>query len=114
MDREKEIYADYKKVHPINFKGKYFSAWASEHCSVSIRADGVPAGRRFASRAHLRKYADCIIAIGAGIEGMKSYRDDVLARAKDAGRNPDDIKVLFCVTPTLGDTEEEAQAGITA
>jgi long-chain alkane monooxygenase len=112
MDREKEIYADYKKVHPINFKGKYFSSRGPLNTAPSpygrtvfLQAGGSPRGRTFAA-----KYADCIIAIGAGIEGMKSYRDDVLARAKDAGRNPDDIKVLFCVTPTLGDTEEEAQA----
>jgi alkanesulfonate monooxygenase SsuD/methylene tetrahydromethanopterin reductase-like flavin-dependent oxidoreductase (luciferase family) len=41
---------------------------------------------------------------------MKAYRDDVRARAERNGRNPDDIKVLFLVSPTLGVTEEEARA----
>jgi alkanesulfonate monooxygenase SsuD/methylene tetrahydromethanopterin reductase-like flavin-dependent oxidoreductase (luciferase family) len=41
---------------------------------------------------------------------MKAYRDDVRARAAAQGRNPDDIKVLFVVSPTLGSTEEEAWA----
>ena len=41
---------------------------------------------------------------------MKSYRDDVRARAAAQGRNPDDIKVLFVVSPVLGATEEEALA----
>ena len=41
---------------------------------------------------------------------MKSYRDDVRARAAAQGRNPDDIKVLFVVSPVLGTTEEEAWA----
>jgi alkanesulfonate monooxygenase SsuD/methylene tetrahydromethanopterin reductase-like flavin-dependent oxidoreductase (luciferase family) len=41
---------------------------------------------------------------------MKAYRDDVRARAAAQGRNPDDIKVLFVVSPTLGTTEEEALA----
>lgn len=41
---------------------------------------------------------------------MRAYRDDVRARAEKNGRNPDDIKVLFLVSPTLGGTEEEARA----
>ena len=41
---------------------------------------------------------------------MKSYRDDVRARAASIGRNPDDIKVLFLAAPVLGETDAEAQA----
>ncbi len=41
---------------------------------------------------------------------MKAYRDDVRARMAAHGRNPDDCKVLFLVSPVLGDTEEEAHA----
>ena len=40
---------------------------------------------------------------------MKEYRDDVRAHAVKFGRNPDDIKVLFLVYPTLGETSEEAR-----
>ena len=40
---------------------------------------------------------------------MKAFRDDIRARAEKLGRNPDDIKVLFCITPTLADTEKEAR-----
>ena len=41
---------------------------------------------------------------------MKWYRDDIRARAKKNGRNPDDIKVLFLVIPNLGVTEADARA----
>jgi alkanesulfonate monooxygenase SsuD/methylene tetrahydromethanopterin reductase-like flavin-dependent oxidoreductase (luciferase family) len=40
---------------------------------------------------------------------MKQYRDDVRARAAKAGRNPDDIKVLFLIYPVLGETMADAQ-----
>ena len=40
---------------------------------------------------------------------MKAFRDDIRARAEKAGRDPDEIKVLYCITPTLGETEFEAQ-----
>jgi alkanesulfonate monooxygenase SsuD/methylene tetrahydromethanopterin reductase-like flavin-dependent oxidoreductase (luciferase family) len=41
---------------------------------------------------------------------MKKYRDDVRQHAVAAGRNPDDIKVLFLVYPILGETDDEAHA----
>ena len=45
---------------------------------------------------------------------MRAYRDDIRARAKAHGRNPDDIKVLFLVAPVLAETEDEARARTTA
>ena len=41
---------------------------------------------------------------------MKEYRDDIRARAARHGRNPDDVKVLFLVIPTLAETKEAAYA----
>ena len=40
---------------------------------------------------------------------MKAYRDDVRARMAMHGRKPDDCKVLFLVSPILGDTAEAHQ-----
>lgn len=112
MDREKGVYADYTKVRPVNFDGKYFkcrgplnTVRSPQGCPTLVQAGGSPTGRNFAA-----KYADSIVALGAGIEGMKAYRDDVRAKAKAHGRNPDDIKILFLVCPVLGETEEEARA----
>lgn len=112
LDRENGIYADYTKVHPVNFEGKYFKCRGPLNTVRSpqgrptlVQAGGSPTGRNFAA-----KHADSIVAIGAGIEGMKEYRDDVRAKAKAHGRNPDDIKVLFLICPVLGETEEEARA----
>ncbi|HEY9644220.1 MAG TPA: NtaA/DmoA family FMN-dependent monooxygenase [Coleofasciculaceae cyanobacterium] len=112
VDRETSTYADFKKVHPIHFKGKYFKSRGPLNTTPSpqgrptyVQAGGSPKGRHFAA-----KHADSIIAVSQGIAGMKEYRDDVRARAAAQGRNPDDIKVLFLIAPILGATEEEAQA----
>ncbi|MGD9764015.1 MAG: NtaA/DmoA family FMN-dependent monooxygenase [Candidatus Binatia bacterium] len=110
IDRERGIYADHRKVHPIHFKGKYFScrgplntAPSPQGRPVFVQAGGSPKGRAFAA-----KHADSIITLAEGIEGMKEYRDDIRARAKSYGRNPDEIKVLFLVVPTLAETMEAA------
>jgi FMN-dependent oxidoreductase (nitrilotriacetate monooxygenase family) len=112
MDRERGIYADHTKVHPIHFEGKFFkvrgplnTVRAPQGRPVYVQAGGSPRGRAFAAR-----HADSIIAVGNGIAGMKAYRDDVRRHAVAAGRNPDDIKVLYLVYPILGDTAAEAQA----
>jgi FMN-dependent oxidoreductase (nitrilotriacetate monooxygenase family) len=111
-DVETGTYADHTKVHPINFEGKFFkvrgplnTVRSPQGKPVFVQAGGSPRGRAFAAR-----HADSIIAVGNGIEGMKAYRDDVRRHAVAAGRNPDDIKVLFLVYPILGETDEEARA----
>ncbi|MFI5904631.1 NtaA/DmoA family FMN-dependent monooxygenase [Streptomyces cyaneofuscatus] len=112
IDRDEGIYADHTKVRPVHFKGKHFSVRgplntvpSPQHRPAFVQAGASPRGRRFAARN-----ADSIIAIGSGVESMREFRDDVRRHAAEAGRDPDEIKVLFCVTPTLGETLEEAEA----
>ncbi len=111
IDRGTGTYADFSKVHPINFKGKFFSSRGPLNTVRSpqgkptfVQAGGSPSGRDFAA-----KYADSIIAVNSGPEAMKAFRDDVRGRAKAQGRNPDEIKVLYLVAPVLGETEQEAR-----
>jgi alkanesulfonate monooxygenase SsuD/methylene tetrahydromethanopterin reductase-like flavin-dependent oxidoreductase (luciferase family) len=72
---------------------------------VFVQAGGSPRGRDFAART-----ADSIVATANGHAGMKAYRDDVRRLAAAAGRDPDEIKVLFLIYPVLGETTEEAWA----
>ncbi|MFF4806219.1 NtaA/DmoA family FMN-dependent monooxygenase [Streptomyces sp. NPDC001351] len=111
LDREKGIYADHTKVRPIHFKGEHFSVRgplntvpSPQHRPAFVQAGASPRGRVFAARN-----ADSVIAIANGVDGMKEFRDDVRKHAEAAGRDPDDVKVLFCVTPTLGETERDAR-----
>lgn len=111
-DRATGTYADFTKVRPIHHEGKYFKVRgplntvpSPQGRPVYVQAGGSPRGREFAART-----ADSIIATANGTAGMKAYRDDVRARAAAAGRNPDDIKVLFLVYPVLGETMEDAEA----
>src|SRR5476651_2843369 len=105
------MFADGKKVHAINHKGKYFNvrgpinAPRGPQGRVPIcQAGGSPRGLEFAS-----KWADTIITEGGGsIASMKAYRDDVRKRAVALGRDPDKIKVLFLANPFVDTTMEAA------
>jgi alkanesulfonate monooxygenase SsuD/methylene tetrahydromethanopterin reductase-like flavin-dependent oxidoreductase (luciferase family) len=72
---------------------------------IYVQAGASPRGRDFAAR-----HADSIVSVASGVAEMKAFRDDIRSRAVALGRNPDDIKIMFCVTPTVAETEEEAQA----
>lgn len=109
-DTDSGILVDHTKVHAVDFEGKWFKTRGplnSGPCvqgrPVIAQAGGSARGRRFAAQ-----HADTIVASVKGVAGMRAYRDDVRAHAAAAGRNPDDIKVLFTVAPELGDTMEEA------
>jgi FMN-dependent oxidoreductase (nitrilotriacetate monooxygenase family) len=110
LDREAGIYADYTKVNPINHVGKFYkvrgplnTVRSPQGRPVYVQAGASPRGRDFAAT-----HADSIVSVASGVAEMKAFRSDVRARAAALGRNPDDIKVLFCVTPTVGETEQDA------
>jgi FMN-dependent oxidoreductase (nitrilotriacetate monooxygenase family) len=110
MDRETGTYADFRKVHPINFEGRFFKSRGPLNTVRSpqgrptlLQAGGSPKGRSFAA-----KHADAVIAISNGVQAMKAFRDDIRSLAAGHGRDPDDVKVMFLVAPGLGETEQEA------
>ncbi|WP_158811366.1 NtaA/DmoA family FMN-dependent monooxygenase [Beijerinckia sp. L45] len=110
-DAATDTYADASKVHPVNFEGRWYSAPGplnTVRCPQGrpafIQAGGSPRGRRFAA-----EHADSVIASTNGIAGMKAYRDDIRKLAGEAGRNPDDIKVLSLIAPIVAETRSQAQ-----
>ncbi|OLT11912.1 FMNH2-dependent monooxygenase [Pseudonocardia sp. CNS-139] len=112
LDERAGIFADPSKVHYANFEGEHYrtrgplnTVPSPQQHPVICQAGGSPAGRELAA-----EHADTIIAIGAGLDGMKEYRDDISARVLKYGRKPADVKVLFLVDPVLGDTDEDAAA----
>jgi FMN-dependent oxidoreductase (nitrilotriacetate monooxygenase family) len=111
-DQASATYADFTKVKPINFEGRFYKCRGPLNTVRSpqgrpalLQAGGSPKGRDFAA-----KHADAIIAVAPGIDAMKAFRDDVRARAAGHGRNPDDIKVMYLIAPILAETDSEAVA----
>ncbi len=111
LDPTIPMFADGKKVRPINHEGKYFkvrgpiNAPRSPQGRVPIcQAGGSPRGQAFAA-----KWADTIITNAVSVEGMKAFREDVRRQAAASGRNPDDIKVLFLAYPIVDTTMDAAR-----
>ncbi|HVY17273.1 MAG TPA: NtaA/DmoA family FMN-dependent monooxygenase [Rhodopila sp.] len=111
IDQAAEVFADPAKVHPVHHEGRYFRSRgplsaprAPQGRPVICQAGGSARGRSFAAR-----WAETIIAKAGSVAAMKSFRDDVRARAAGFGRDPDQIKVLFQITPIVDAFDDVAQ-----
>ncbi|WP_438391781.1 NtaA/DmoA family FMN-dependent monooxygenase [Caballeronia sp. DA-9] len=111
MDQENEIFAHSSKVRPVYFEGKYFRSRgplgaprSPQGRPVICQAGGSPRGRQFAAR-----WAETIIGTARSVASMKAFRDDIRAKAREAGRDPDGIKVLFLITPIVDESRESAE-----
>ncbi|MFJ6537636.1 NtaA/DmoA family FMN-dependent monooxygenase [Paenarthrobacter sp. NPDC091711] len=109
-DVDAGVFADHSKVHPINHQGDFFKVRGPLNTAplpeepVLVQAGASPRGKAFAGGN-----ADVAIALARGVDGMKSYRDSIRAEAVKAGRNPDDVKVLFVLKPTVVGSPAEAE-----
>lgn len=112
VDEKTGMFADPSKVHRLNFKGEHYQFDGSP--LVSGRSpQGMPAIAQAGASAPGRRLAaahsDVIVGVAQSVQGMKQYREDVRRIAAELGRNPDDVKVLFLISPMLADSMEEAQ-----
>ena len=111
-DEETGVLVDHTKVHAVDFVGKWYrthgplnSGPCPQGRPVIAQAGGSPRGRQFASFN-----ADTIVASIKGTGAMKAYREDVRARARAQGRDPERVKVLYLVNPIIAGTMAEAEA----
>ncbi|MCR1785842.1 NtaA/DmoA family FMN-dependent monooxygenase [Nocardioides carbamazepini] len=109
-DAEAGVYADPAKVHRLDYEGTWYRsrgplnvAPSPQGRPVICQAGASPAGRDFAAR-----FADLVICNAQGIDSMREYREDISRRLVGHGRDPGDCKVLYLVSPVLGETDAEA------
>lgn len=109
-NKESGVFFDKEKLHTLNHQGKYFTvkgplniARSKQGQPVIFQAGVSEDGRNFAA-----KNADAIFAGHQQKEEAKKYYADVKRRAREFGRNPDELFILPGIIPVIGDTQEEA------
>jgi FMN-dependent oxidoreductase (nitrilotriacetate monooxygenase family) len=111
VDQQTPRYADFTKVHTVDFEGRYFKTRGPlntipgpQRRPVIVQAGASPAGRDLAA-----KYAESMLAHGTSIESMKAFREDMHARMTAYGRDPSELKILFLIDPILGESGAAAR-----
>jgi FMN-dependent oxidoreductase (nitrilotriacetate monooxygenase family) len=111
VDRESGDYVDTSKVHRIDHEGAFlkvrgpFSAPRSpQGRPVYVQAGSSNEGRGFAARN-----AEAIFTAHQTIQDARAFYDDIKAKVRSFGRNPDHVKVLPGISPFIADTPAEAE-----
>jgi FMN-dependent oxidoreductase (nitrilotriacetate monooxygenase family) len=109
-DTANGVYADFSKVHTIDHDGRFFrvrgplNALPPAEEPVMVQAGASGRGQAFAGR-----HSDVVLALASTPERMKAHRDGVRQAAADAGRDPDDVTVLFVVNPIPTANQQETE-----
>ncbi|MFB0872902.1 MULTISPECIES: LLM class flavin-dependent oxidoreductase [unclassified Sphingobium] len=111
-DRAAGVFLDKSKQHRLDHKGAHFSVAGPLALSRSPQGQPVifQAGDSGEGRALGAAIAEGTFAASQDFESGRAYYADLKARAAAIGRNPDLIKVMPGLVPTIAETDEEAQA----
>lgn len=114
-DRERGVFTDPRKVHPIEHDGEHFtvpgihlSEPSPQRTPVIFQAGASPRGRAFAAR-----HGEAVFINGLVPELTRKVTDDIRDRAEAGGRPRDSVKILTLATVIVAETDGEAQAKYT-
>lgn len=110
-DKESGVFFDPSKLHPLNYKGEFFSVQGPLNIGRSKQGRPIifQAGSSEAGINLAAKEADAVFTGQPTLEDAKKFYQDVKNRAKAFGRNSDEIVILPGFSPIIGATEEEAE-----
>lgn len=111
-DRAAGVFLEKGKQHRLDHKGAHFSVAGPLALSRSPQGQPVifQAGDSGEGRALGAAIAEGTFAASQDFESGRAYYADLKAQAAAIGRNPDLIKVMPGLVPTIAETDEEAQA----
>ncbi|PLS05375.1 LLM class flavin-dependent oxidoreductase [Neobacillus cucumis] len=110
-DKETGVFFDPDKLHPLNYRGEFFSVQGPLNIGRSKQGRPVifQAGSSEAGKNLAAKEADAIFTGHPTLKVAQEFYQDVKERAKAYGRNPDELVILPGISPIIGATEEEAE-----
>lgn len=111
-DKENGRYADSDRVRPINHKGKHFASTGPLPVGRSLQGEPVivQAGSSGPGIVLAATYAEAVFTAQRSIDEGREFYAKIKQAAREAGRNPDEVKVLPGIVTVIGHTQEEADA----
>ncbi|WP_353937371.1 LLM class flavin-dependent oxidoreductase [Mesorhizobium liriopis] len=110
-DIVKRLWDPADRARPIAHEGENFSVFqglglppSPQGAPVLVQAGASDVGRDLAART-----ADVVFTAAQTFEVAKSFYDDVKHRVREAGRNPDHLRIMPGVSPVVAETRAAAQ-----
>ena len=111
LDADAGMFIDEHRTRPIDHDGEHFRVAgpgtqprSPQGWPVLVQAGSSDDGLRFAAR-----HAEILFTAQPEFAAAKAFRGNARERVRQAGRDPDLVKVLPGLVPVLGATEEQAR-----
>lgn len=111
-DREKKMFADPEKIHPIGHQGKYYRVPGAflhepspQRTPYLFQAGASARGRKFAAQ-----HAEAVFLVGTNPEDARPVVDLLRMQVAEQGRDPHSVKVIMMLTPIVAPTKAEVEA----
>ena len=111
-DRESGIFADHRKVHPIQHEGKYFTVPGIHICEPSpqrtpvlYQAGASSRGQKFASQN-----AECVFIAAPSKIATKKVVQGIRQKLAQEGRDPYSVKIYALLSIVTDETDAKARA----
>ncbi|MGZ6733797.1 MAG: LLM class flavin-dependent oxidoreductase [Nocardioides sp.] len=110
-DKDSGVHADPRRVHRLDHRGEHFQVEGPLNVGRSEQGHPVivQAGSSVPGMALAARYAEAVFTAQRTLELGQSFYSQLKAATREAGRDPDHLKILPGVVPILGSTEEEAR-----
>ena len=110
-DRGTGVFLDPDKLHTTDHRGEHFRVAGPLNIERSPQGQPVifQAGDSDEGRDLGAKYADGIFTHAASIPANRAFADDIRARARAFGRDPEHVVILPGAKIIVGDTDDEAR-----
>lgn len=111
VDRDRGVFVNPDKVHPIRHKGRYFDVDgfnmaepSPQKTPVIFQAGASSRGRRFAAR-----HGEGLFVNVLNSKLSRAITDDIRTQAEEAGRKRDDVSISTILTAVIADSDAEAE-----
>ncbi|WP_026630465.1 NtaA/DmoA family FMN-dependent monooxygenase [Dyadobacter alkalitolerans] len=110
-DKESGYFLNPRKMHKVNYRGKYFSVEGPLNLSRSIQGRPVlyTAGMSKTFMDHATSYTDGVFTFGSTLEETRSIARELRHQLVAKGRRPQDFIVSVSQNPIVGSTDQEAR-----
>lgn len=110
-DKANGIYLNPQKMHPINYRGNYFSVDGPLNLSRSVQGRPVlfTAGMSDNFMNNAAKYTDGVFTFAQSVDNLKEIVTKIKKKVALEGRSPEDFIVAVSQQVLVGRTEKEAE-----
>lgn len=111
-DKKRGVFADFKKVHPIEHEGQYFTVPGIHICEPSPQRTPVlyQAGASHRGQSFASQNAECVFISAPTKTAVKQLVQGIRSKLVEEGRDPKSVLIYTMLSIVVDETDAKAQS----